>query len=430
MLKGKLNIMNKIAFLFPGQGSQYIGMGKKLCEEFPVAKYTFEEANEVLNFDLQRLCFRGSLEELTKTENTQPAILTASIAAFRVYMQEIGILPENTAGHSLGEISALSCAGVIKFDEALRIVRLRGKYMQEAVPYGCGSMAAVSGIDKVVIEKECEKITKENHIVVISNYNSVDQIVISGHTKAVAEAEEILKTRGARVIQLKVSAPFHSPLMQQAADRFREELVKITSGKVMWPVISNVTAEPYPDGSSIIEYLSLQIVKPVMWQSSMAFINKSGVNIAIEMGPQAILKNLMKKNVTSIDVCSLESVEDVKKLSEELVNGTKKDENTIKNGLKFLTKCIAISVCTKNRNWDNDLFREGVIDPYEKIKSMKDELVRSGRQASLEQLKEALFLLKKILKTKITPVDEKIEWFNQLFDETETKNIFKDFSID
>ena len=421
--------MNKIAFLFPGQGSQYIGMGKKLCEEFKIAKNTFEEANEALNFDLKGLCFEGSMEELTKTENTQPAILTSSIAAFRVYIKEIGLLPEYTAGHSLGEISALCCAGAIKFDDAVRLVRMRGKYMQEAVPYGYGSMAAVSGINKEAVETECGRISREGHMVVLSNYNSEDQIVISGHTKAVAETEEILKNKGARVVRLNVSAPFHSPLMLEAAERFREEIGKITPGKIMWPVISNVTAEPYPDGNSIIEYLYRQIFSPVRWQSSMELMSKSGVNIAVEMGPKAVLKNLMKKNAPSIDVYTLESREDAEKLREGFDTGKRKDNDTVKNGVKFLSKCLAISASTKNRNLDNNLYGEGVIRPYEKIREMKDELVETGRQASLEQLKEALYLLKKILETKITPMDEQTKWFKYLFEETETKHIFEDFSI-
>ncbi|GAE86716.1 ACP S-malonyltransferase [Acetivibrio straminisolvens] len=233
--------MKKIALLFPGQGSQYVGMGKKLYENYSAAREVFDEANEVLGFDLKELCFNGDINELTKTENTQPVILTASVAAFRVYMEKYGVKPAFLAGHSLGEFAALTCAGAISFKDAVRIVRNRGRYMQEAVPQGIGAMAAVSGVDKPVIEETCIKVSDENHLVVVSNHNSKDQIVISGHTSAVNTASEILKKHGARIVPLKVSAPFHSPLMQPAADRLREELKLYSYNEPKWQVISNTT---------------------------------------------------------------------------------------------------------------------------------------------------------------------------------------------
>ncbi|MDP4179620.1 MAG: ACP S-malonyltransferase [Bacillota bacterium] len=418
--------MDKIAFLFPGQGSQYIGMGKFVYGEYPVARQTFEEANEALNFDLKGLCFEGDITELTKTENTQPAILTASVAAFRVYMQEIGILPEYMAGHSLGEISALCCAGAIEFKDAVKIVRQRGRFMQEAVPYGYGSMAAVSGIGKDVIEDECERSSKDGYMVCVSNYNSTEQIVISGHTKAVADAGEMLKVKGARVIPLKVSAPFHSPLMKVAADRFKEELMKYTLRDMKWPVISNVTSEPYPGNSKIAEYLSLQITSPVKWQSSIERLQRMGVNIAVEMGPQTVLKNLMKKNSSLINAYSFENGDDVEDLKMALSGKRENNAYSDNSGLKFLTKCIAISVCTKNRNWNNDEYQKGVVIPYKKLVGIKEELANKGSQPTKKHLKEAADYLKRILDTKLVPVDEQKNRFDQLFEETGIKNYFED----
>ncbi len=405
--------MNKLAFLFPGQGAQYIGMGSKLCENFSVAGQVFDEANEALGFDFKKLCFQGSMDELTKTENTQPAILTASVAAFRVYMQEIGIKPDYTAGHSLGELSALCCAGSIVFADAVRLVRQRGRLMQTAVPEGMGSMAAISGVEKEVIEKECSSVSKDGNIVVVSNYNSLEQIVISGHIKAVNAAGEKLKSMGARVVYLKVSAPFHSPLMQPAADSFREELGKYNFREMEWPVISNVTAKPYPGKDQIIDYLSLQITSPVKWQSTIEYLQNSGIDKAVEMGPKAVLKNLLRSN-TSIAVFSSETKEDIWLIKKKLT-WAKDSEKPANDVLKFITGCMATAVSTKNRNWDENAYQKGVVESYRKLVDMKEELIKQRIRPTNELIEEALDLLKQIFNTKLLPVNEQKERLNKLF---------------
>lgn len=417
--------MKTVAFLFPGQGSQYVGMGKNLYDNFEVARNTFEEANENLGFDLRSLCFEGSMEELTKTFNTQPAILTASVAAFRVYMQEIGIIPEYTAGHSLGEISALCCAGAIKFQDAVRIVRERGILMQEAVPSGLGSMAAVGGVDTGIIEEECINASRKDKFVVISNYNSSDQLVISGHSEAVAAAGEVLKAKGARVIPLRVSAPFHSPLMQRAADRFREELNKYSFGEPMWPVVSNVTSEPYPKGE-IIKYLTNQMVKPVKWQSLIKYIMSMGVDIALEFGPQAVLKNLMKKNAPSILTCCCENVEDIKIFKKKLSENHKENVIFIDKCISTITKCIKIAVTTKNRNWDNTEYGKGAVEVYRRLVELKEKLVNKEDTPGIEHVREGVGLLRKILDTKKVPADETSKRIDQLFEEDGLKAILEE----
>lgn len=411
--------MNKLAFLFPGQGAQYIGMGGKLCENFSVAGQVFDEANEALDFDLKKLCLQGSMDELTKTENTQPAILTASVAAFKVYMQEIGIKPDYTAGHSLGELSALCCAGGIQFTDAVRLVRQRGRLMQQAVPEGIGSMAAVSGVEKEIIEKECYLVSKEGNIVVVSNYNSLEQIVISGHVKAVNAVGEQLKSMGARVVYLKVSAPFHSPLMQPASDSFREELKKYNFCEMEWPVISNVTAKPYPGKEQIIDYLSVQITNPVKWQSTIEYLQNSGINKAVEMGPKAVLKNLLRSN-TSISIFSSETKEDILHLKKKLVS--EKETETVNNGMMFITRCIATAVSTKNRNWDENMYQKGVVESYRKLVLLKEELIKGSTQPTEEHIEEALHLLKQILDTKLLPDNEQKDRLNKLFLETGLKS--------
>ncbi len=420
--------MKNIALLFPGQGSQYVGMGKELSGQFKAAAEVFEEANDSVGFDLRKMCFEGSMEELTKTENTQPAILTASVAAFRVYMEEIGVSPLYTAGHSLGEFSALCCAGVLSFSDAARLVRKRGLFMQSAVPLGVGSMAAVSGVSRQAIEDECKKISSEEKIVVVSNYNSPDQIVISGHADAVQAASEDLKSMGARVIPLKVSAPFHSPLMQPAADKLKEELERYSYGSFKWPVISNVTAAPYESEEKIIEYLSMQIVKPVKWQPSMEYLKEKGIELVVEVGPQTVLRNLMKKNVPGIKAISYESEQDRKTVKANILQVEGYGEGP-KRGADIITKCIAIAVCTKNSNWNNDEYTKGVIEPYRKVQAMKEEIEKEGRQPSVDEVKEAVKMLISVFTTKKTSVEEQIERFKQVFPDKEELKDFEDLKI-
>lgn len=422
--------MKKTAFLFPGQGAQYVGMGKKLCDIYTSAARTFEEANDALEFNLSKLCFEGSIEELTKTENTQPALLTASVAAFRVFMQEYGIEPSYLAGHSLGEISALVCAGGIDFSDAVKIVRERGRFMQEAVPQGIGAMAAVSGIDRELIEKECSIYSGSNQVVVVSNYNSPDQIVISGYTSAVNAAGEKLKKLGAGIIPLKVSAPFHSPLMQPAAARLRAELYKYTYKELKYPVLSNVTAQPYTGHTSIIENLAAQIVSPVRWTESVLFLEQNAICTAVELGPKNVLKNLMKKNAPDIKTYSFDMEEDAELLKCELSEGAESAGIYDPNSPTVVTRCLATAVCTRNYNWDNDEYQKGVIEPYKRIQRLQEELEKQKKQPSRKQMEDALEMLRSVFKTKKTPTEEQVERFTQIFEETRTFELFQNFELE
>ncbi len=422
--------MSNLAFLFPGQGSQYIGMGKELYKNHAIAREVFDEANEILGFDLKNLCFNGDLEVLTKTENTQPAVLTASVAAFKVFNMEFGINPEYMAGHSLGEFSALACAGAIKFQDAVKIVRHRGKFMQEAVPIGLGTMAAVSSVNKEIIEGECKKYNDNSQTVVVSNYNSPEQIVISGHSQAVNVVGENLKKLGARVVPLKVSAPFHSPLMQQAAERLEAELKKYTYSHMNCKIISNVTALPYDGHHSIVDNLVLQIVKPVRWTESMEYLESQGVDLVIEFGPQTVLKNLMRKNVPTINAFSFDKEEDVKVLKEKLLSkaGESPDNNKDMK-IKLIGRCLAIAVCTKNNNWDNEQYNKGVVEPYRRIKEMLEMLEAKAIDPNIEQMKEALKMLKSVFNTKGTSQNEQIQRFKQIFEETGLRSMFMDMDL-
>jgi [acyl-carrier-protein] S-malonyltransferase len=290
------------AFLFPGQGSQAVGMGQALCVEFPRAREVFAAADEALGFALSRLCFEGPEAELKLTANTQPAILTASIAALRVLEDETGLRPDVVAGHSLGEYSALVCAGALAFADAVRVTRLRGEAMQEAVPAGLGAMAAVMGAAPEVLEEACRE-AAQGQVVSPANFNGGGQTVIAGHKEAVERALAALKAKGVRrVIPLPVSAPFHCALMEPAARRVDAALAAVAITPLTVPVVSNVEAEPNEDAGRVRELLVRQVTAPVRWEASVQRLSAMGVNEALEIGPGTVLAGLVKRIAVGVTV--------------------------------------------------------------------------------------------------------------------------------
>ena len=289
------NRKSAIAFLFPGQGSQYPGMGKDLAENFSVARAVFEEVDEALGFSLSKLCFEGTAEELQLTENTQPAILSVSIAAFRA-MQASGFsAPTFVAGHSLGEYSALVAGGGLSLADAARTVRARGRYMQEAVPVGTGAMAAVMGAELTEVERICAE-AAQNEICSPANINSANQVVIAGNTAAVERAMDLLKEAGAkRVVKLNVSAPFHCALMKPAQERLAYDLEKITFSELTSPVVTNVDAQLESNPGKLRDALLRQVSAPVRWHESMELLMQKGVQRFIEVGPGKVLLGLMRQ---------------------------------------------------------------------------------------------------------------------------------------
>jgi len=282
----------KTAFVFPGQGSQSVGMGKDLAEKL------LDRASQVLGFDLKKIVYEGPEEELRKTEIQQPAIFTVSAAAFE-RLTASGLRPAALAGHSLGEYSALFAAGAISFEDGVKTVHLRGKFMQEAVPFGLGAMAAVLGGERKMVADICQEVDN----VWPANFNSPEQVVISGEKEAVKKAGEKLKSAGAkRIIPLAVSAPFHCPLMQPAADKLAQQLDKITIKDAALPVYANVTALPVTSGAEIKQLLIKQVTAPVLWEDSIAKMIADGMTSFIEVGPGKVLSGLIKKINSSVEV--------------------------------------------------------------------------------------------------------------------------------
>ena len=299
------------ALLFPGQGSQKVGMGRALANQFPIARQTFEEADDVLGFKLSTLCFEGPEPELTLTKHTQPAILTASIAVFRV-LADRGLAFDVVAGHSLGEWSALVAAGALEFRDAVRLTHLRGTYMQDAVPVGLGAMAALLGVDEATVATVCAAASQPGEPVEPANINGGGQIVVSGHGAAVDRAISLAKEAGAkRAVRLVVSAPFHCSMMKPAADQLAQALADVTIRAPRAPVVANVTAQPTQDAARIKQLLIEQVTATVRWEASIQAIVAAGATRAYELGTGSVLRGLVKRIAESLVTTSIGEPADV-----------------------------------------------------------------------------------------------------------------------
>ncbi len=297
------------ALLFSGQGSQYIGMGTKWIQKYPYAKDFFNRADSALGFSLSKICFEGPDTELVKTEYTQPAILTTSIAMLEILKREENINFSYVAGHSLGEYSALVAAGSLNFEEAVRIVNLRGRLMQKAVPVGKGKMAAVIRCDENILIGEIKKIDPAGTVLSAANYNSDEQIVVSGGAEAIDTLLSNLKELKIKAIPLNVSAPFHSPLMTTIVPEFTAALNKLNISKLNVPYVANIDANIHSDSSVIVNNLARQIPGSVMWRQTIAKLAASGVNKAVEVGPGKVLSGLCGKIAGSFECMSMDTLE-------------------------------------------------------------------------------------------------------------------------
>ena len=311
-----------VAFVFPGQGSQRVGMGRALAEAFRESSEVFAEADRVLGFPLSRLCLEGPQEELQLTANTQPAILATSVAALRPLLAR-GHRPLWVAGHSLGEYSALVAAGALGFADALETVRRRGQYMQEAVPVGQGAMAAILGLDLAAVEEAC-RAAAEGEVVAPANVNSPGQVVIAGHARAVDRAMERCRAAGAkRAVRLPVSAPFHSGLMKPAEERLARDLASLPLKDPEVPLVRNVDARTVRTAAECRDGLERQVSRPVRWQESVELLAREGVRTFVEVGPGTVLGGLVRKTVPDARVLSVEDPASLERTAAALADGAK-----------------------------------------------------------------------------------------------------------
>lgn len=418
----------KTAIIFPGQGSQYVGMGEKLVAKHKIARQTFDEASEALGIDLLKLCLELDSSELSQTKNSQPAILTASVASYRVFSQEYEVEPQIMLGHSLGEYSALVCAGAIEFSDAVKIVRNRGIFMQEAVPLGIGAMAAICKIDVGVIEEQCRQyMNKFKSVVSISSYNSPNQITIAGYKEAVESVSNNLRQMGAVVIPVKVSGPFHTELMTPVMDKLKVELNKYQYNEFKYPILSNVSALPYKSKEEITSNLIKQVVSPVRWQQCVRYVDGLDIENIIEVGPGKVLTKLVRQIVPERLVYSYDKeYENLRKdASKYLINTD--------NNAKFkaiITKCLTTAISAKNSNWNGEEYEEKVIRNYNIIKDMQAHIDSYPNiQVTTEEVIDILNKLKIILETKGVEKEIQNIYFNRIIEETGTQMLLKYFKL-
>lgn len=427
--------MKKYALLFPGQGSQYVGMGKKLYDEYTEIRDLYDKADDILGMNIKKLCFEGELSELTRTENAQPAIFLTGVAAYMALKSKVSEKPICMVGHSIGEITALAAAGWLDVEDALRLVQARGTLMGEAVRQNRGAMCAILSNNVTVIEDICHRMVAMNKYVEIANYNSYEQIVLSGEKSAVEEAMKLLEKQDIKCIRLNVNGAFHCKLMECIQDKFQNVIRGIPFCNSDIPVISNVTADFYRDSKEVPELLTQQIVAPVQWIKSMELLKAKDLDVVIDMGPGNVVKKLAEKCKVYVDAFAFnkENEKIFSMLSENI--SEKKRDNLPLYPHTIVTKCIAISVCTKNRNEHLAEYESGVMKPYKCLNELQEKIEFQKRKPNSEECKNALLLLKQIFDTKKTPKIEQKKRFREIFDiilnaNPEEKNQWSDILLE
>jgi [acyl-carrier-protein] S-malonyltransferase len=411
--------MSGIALLFPGQGSQYVGMGKEFYSSFPQVKTTFEEASDLLGIDVASLCFESSIEYLTQTQNAQLAIYTYSVALFRLLIEEFAIVPSVLAGHSLGEFSALTCAEALSFNEGLQLVNDRGRLMKNVSQQNLGTMRAVFGLNREMIEEICQICTRSDELVVVANLNSDKQVVISGHLSAIEACTSMLQKQGATIFPLNVSAAFHSPLMEPIADHFRHSLEQVSFKPTKWPVISNVTAENHIE-HHYIDCLTKQIVSPVRWIETMEKLASQNIHTIIEVGPKDILKKLIKSQSVDVDAYALDYQEDYDALMEKTLEAARPTKEKLK---ELIIRCMGIAVCTRNTNWEQDDYAGGVVQPYRNLEQLLKQVEANDITDFDQHIRAAIKHLDMIFKTKCTSLIEQQERYEFLYKHTQLSEV-------
>lgn len=415
--------MRKLALLFPGQGSQYIGMGKDLVNLYPIVNNTFVDASEVLGRDITALCFESSPEILTQTENAQIAILAMNVALFRQFEADFGMMPSAVAGHSLGEYAALVASRVLSFPDALRLVEQRAKLMAEAAANRQGAMLAVIGADKDLVTKSCEQVSSGEAIVTPANFNTGDQVIVSGTADGIEAIQSLFNDLNIKNQRLRVSGAFHSPLMKSAADQFAHEIEKYSFGEPVCPVISNVTGLPYKDATEIKKLLVDQLVSPVCWKQTMDYIQNACISLALELGPGAVLKKLAKHHY-AVETLSYDLKADREHFGTIVMNRSERAQFNLEQHINVFNKCMAVAVSTRNTNDDIQAYEKGAVQPYNTLKALNE-----AGDITVDTARQALVLLKTILDTKGVSYHEQHQRFNQVADEVQLNTLIPDFSV-
>lgn len=414
--------MKKVTLLFPGQGVQYAGMGRYTYDRFLLAKQIFEEAEDVCGFPLKKLCFEPEKEQLAQTKYTQPALLTVGYSYAKVLMEEYGYQPELGAGHSLGEITALTVAGGLTFQDAIKFVTLRGHLMQEAANRLEGSMSAVIGIDSFMVKQLCEEISNHEFVVEVSNYNTPMQTVISGHTKAVEAVENRLKQKNVKTVRLNVGGPFHSSLMKNAANELSKELKKFVLHSLKFPVLSNVTGMPHRKEARIKDLLVLQLTHSVEWIKTMKFLNLNGTSDLIDVGPGNTVARLVSANGCQKKSFVLEGNEDT--FFKELKEDERKNFEVTKDGAEFIRNCMGVAISTKNSLFQVEEYQKYVKAPYLAMKERYDACIHQGKTLCIEDITWSWNLLKDILKRKQVTAYEGRNRLEVLLQEANATSLF------
>lgn len=416
--------MNKIVFMFPGQASQYVGMGKSLFESHESVRQRFTQASEVLDIDLSELCFKGPTDKLTQTENAQPAILALSVAMFEV-AQKKGLQPSFLAGHSIGELSALTAAGVIEFTDAVRLARIRGEAMAASTSGIKAGMSAVTNLNVSQVELALAELEAEGIEVQIANYNTPMQTVLSGSAAGLKTAEERLTALGAKVHPLNVSGPFHSRFMSSAVEQMVAALEPLNLGTMSIPVMNGLEGRLYTKDDDIKAALAAQLTGPVRWTKVLNRLDDEGIALWLEMGPKDVLKKLTQQTLPDAIAYAYDNEADragLRTQIETIIHNRKQMPN-------LLGLCLGVAVSTRNSNWDEVAYQKGVVEPYRKIQSLYEQVEQEGRTPTEEEMRQALALLREILNTKGTSLDEQDKRISSILKESESDTLFPEYMM-
>ncbi|TCP55918.1 [acyl-carrier-protein] S-malonyltransferase [Tumebacillus sp. BK434] len=395
--------MNKIVAMFPGQASQFVGMGKGWHEQHALVQQRFAEASEILGFDLTKLCFEGPALSLNQTENTQPALLALSVAMFEVFQQEHDVKIDYLAGHSIGELSALTAAGVFSFADGVRIARARGEAMASCNADGLASMSAVTHLKSDVVETVIGALAAAGQNVEIANYNSPTQTILSGSKTALAAAGQQLEAIGGRVVALNVSGPFHSRYMAAAAEALTRALASVELGQMRIPVMNGQIGRLYQAQDDIKAILVEQLTAPVRWTQVLAHLSDRGVRNWLEVGPGKVLKKLALQTISEASAFAYDLAEDRTAWTGQI----EKIRESILLAPNAVGLCLGAAVSTRNTNWDEAAYQAGVVQPYKELQTLHDGIAQGKRLPERAEIEQAFTLLKTIFATKgVSPQDQ------------------------